>query len=187
MPETAMYDAGSGTEKKEEEREGYKNYYDQNKDEISDRRKARYREDEAYRQERLEASRAYRQKKQTEREKKAARRGVEYVRRRGGPRKPVEVPFSGGVELGYTISTVQKKSRKPMATIRSWRTKGLFPVTPFQTKRGDSLYTMKMIESLCFVLCSYDRMTADSSFRETVEDRWKELGIPVGEKIVVSS
>jgi len=186
MLEIVLDDAGSGAEEKEDGSKWYKGYYERNKEKISERRKAKYREDGEFRQEMLESSRAYRQKKQIEREKKAARRGVEYVRRRGGPRKPVEIPVSGGVELGYTISTLQKKSKRSMATIRSWRTKGLFPVTPFQTKRGDSLYTMKMIGVLCSVLRSYARMTTDSAFKETVETRWQNLRIPVGEKIVVS-
>lgn len=187
MNETVL----DGTEEVPQEESGgrktyNKSYYDEHADEIAERRKRKYEEDPEYRKERLEAARKYREKKQREREKKATRRGKEYVRRRGGPRKPVEVEVNGEMELAYTISTLAKKSKRSLATIRSWRAKGIFPVTPFQTARGDTLYTMPMIKTLCSVLRQYARMASDSAFRSTVESKWEDMGIPVGETVVVS-
>lgn len=186
MSEAAVDGASQVPTEGGEDRKSYnKDYYKQHKDEIAERRRRKYEEDEEYRKRRLEAAQKYREKKQRERERKASRKGKEYVRRRGGPRKPVEIEIGGEVELGYTISVLAKKSKRSLATIRSWRNKGIFPVTPFQTQRGDTLYTMPMIKILCSVLRQYARMTSDSVFREAVENRWADMGIPVGETVVV--
>lgn len=162
-----------------------RSYYEDHRAEIAERRRQKYSEDEEYRQRRLEAARKYRERKQQDRERKAERRGQEYVRRRGGPRKPLEVTVNGQVELAYTISTLAKRSKRPMATLRAWRNRGLFPQTPFVTARGDTLYTKPMISAFCAALRRYPRMTTDSAFRADVEGRWNRLGIPVGSKVVV--
>jgi len=163
-----------------------KDYYRDHAADIAERRRQRYHEDKEYKEKRLAAAREYRERLQKEREKKAARKGQEYVRRRGGPRKPVEVTVAGEVEQAFTIRTLAKATKKSLATIRAWRTKGLFPVTPYQTLRGDALYTQRMIKALASVLRQYARMTFDSEFREAVEKRWIEQGVPVGKRVVVS-
>lgn len=163
-----------------------KGYYEKNREAIAERRRKKYEEDEEFRKKRLEWSRKYRERLQREREKRAERKGVEYVRRRGGPRKPVEVEIGGEAELAFTIRTLAKRTGRSLATIRSWRDKGLFPETPYRTQRGESLYTLRMIKALASVLRKHTRVTAGSTFRADVEKRWAAMGIPVGIRVAVS-
>lgn len=158
-------------------RDYHKDYYREHRDEIAERKKSRYQEDEAYRQERIEAQRAYRERKRKELEKKL--KGKQPERKRGGPRKPKMVRVNGGEEEAFTFGVLAEKVGRSKVTLNYWSRNGIFPETPFRTERGERLYTMPMIDSLADTLSSYGRMSSgDTSFKDEVEEAWRELGVP---------
>jgi len=158
-------------------RDYYKEYYRRNRDEIAEKKKSRYYDDEGYRQRRIAAQREYRERKRRELESKL--KGKKPERKKGQPRGPETVIVNGVEEEAFTTGVLAERVGRSKVTIGYWSRNGVFPATPFFNKRGDRLYTRRMIEIVADVLSRYGRMpSGDTSFRDEVEDAWRDVGVP---------
>ncbi len=157
----------------------FRTYYEENREELSDKRRDRYQSDPEYRERAKEAARVYRAKKKAERDRLIAEGKIEPASR-GGPRKPVEVQVNGRPALAYTITTVANEVGRSVDALNNWAKSGIFPITPLRSAGGDRLYTTAMILVLKDAILKRGTVSAkDESFCEEVLDGWRELGLDV--------
>ena len=118
------------SEDKKDRSDYFKTYYEEKKDELSEKKKNRYHSDPEFRERAKEKARQYRKEKREERERLRAE-GVlpppDFTR---GPRKPVSVMIMGNVQEAFSITTVCKQIRRSVHTVNYWTKMKLLPETP---------------------------------------------------------
>jgi DNA-binding transcriptional MerR regulator len=124
----------------------FKDWYSKNKDELNKSRRERYAGSLLYRERVKERNRRARLKKKRERIKEAKRRQKAVKIRLSKSWKTVKVEVDGVEVQMYTIGALAKVLGKGISTLRIWEKNGILPETPYQTERGERLYTLEMVE-----------------------------------------
>lgn len=109
----------------------FEKYYRTHKDQISERRKQKYSEDEEYRQRCIERAKARYQDKRDEIRKKSKK--VPYV-----------IWLDGRKEEAFQLSEFSVGIGKAPFTVRKWIRDGMIPDSPIK-KNGIRYYTHRMI------------------------------------------
>lgn len=151
-------------------------YYEKRKEELSIKRKKKYKEDPEYRNKVLDGSRNYREKLKIKREKLRAA-GKIVSKRHKGPRLPVTVEVNGKSVYAYTISTLAERIGRSINTVNHWAMIGEIPPTPLWSKRGDRLYTDAMILIVKMAVQSRGIVRNGGGMRGEILDGWRDLGI----------
>ncbi len=158
-------------------REYQREYYDKNRESLSERRKRKYREDPERREAILASVRAYREKKRQDVARMREAGELPPVKR-GGPRPPLRVMVNGVNTIAYTIGRVAVEIRRSKDLINYWTRIGLLPQTPFRSPRGDRLYTEGMVLVMMAAIGKRSRVAAsDSDFTTEIRRGWEGLGI----------
>jgi len=109
--------------------------------------------------------------------------------------RPREVVLAGKKILLFPIAYLAMKLGKSTRTIYHWEKVGILPETPYRGFNNWRLYTLPMINAVLevfeqFAVQGILRLKEDY-FREfiryNIESRWKELGVPLGQKIDVEN
>lgn len=124
----------------------FKEWYEDNGDDLNARRRNRYKTDPAYRRKVQEWNRRAREKRNKERavEKKAERKAVKMAT--SGSWKTVEIEVDGVKMRMFTIGALAKALGKGISTIRVWERFGVLPETPYRSNKGDRLYSVEQVE-----------------------------------------
>lgn len=126
----------------------YKEWYENNKEALSEARKARYANDPEYR-ERVRTWNANSRKRKRKAALKEMRRARKVVKLGAdGAWKTFNVEVDGVIIPAFTIGAVAKATGKSLSTLRVWERKGIIPETPYRANNGDRLYTLEQIEAV---------------------------------------
>lgn len=168
----------------------YKDWYDQHSDELSEKRRSRYKADPDYRQRVLEQNRAYRQKKAAEQAERPRpriripkhRKPVVFTVAIGGKQVPMEF-----VHIGTFARMIQRS----VPTIHQWERLGLLPRTPFSLQgkaKQERLYTASMIQTVRLALDKRNGTVSstDKSFFTEVSGGWRASGVDLDTPVAVS-
>ncbi len=149
----------------------YQKYYEDNKDDINDKRRKRYESDDDYRKRVLKHSQTYRDKK----------RGRPKVRMpRINQVKTCQAGDGGEVQL-FSVGAFATFVQRSVQSISHWEKQGLLPPTPFRDTRGHRLYTRSMIEAVRDEVGGKRRLfPADPEMSDRIMAAWVESGVPVG-------
>lgn len=162
---------------KKDRTEYFRNYYEERKAELSQKRHSQYRTDPEYREKAKAAARAYRARKKEEQERLRADGKLPPPRPKG-PRNPVDVMINGSRCQVYTVTVVSERLNRSVDTINYWTNVGLLPVTPIRSKRGDRLFTDGMILIMQLAISRRGKVALrDKTFRNEIEDGWREIGV----------
>jgi len=126
----------------------FQEWYDDNRDELNQRRRERYAKDPEYRQKVQQWNREARarRRKESEKEDRKAKRAVKIGTI--GAWKTVEIEVDGVKVRMFTIGALARATGKGISTIRVWERNGTLPETPYRSKKGDRLYTLEMVEAI---------------------------------------
>jgi DNA-binding transcriptional MerR regulator len=136
-------------------------YYEQNKDEISEKRRSRYHEDEEYRQKAMERAKEY------------YKRNRDKIRKKNRKKTVVLWP-DGHTEAALQIAELGERIDKKPFTIRTWIRKGLIPDSPIRRNRI-RYYTPKMITVVANAMPDTFRKDWDA-ITEKIERGWERVG-----------
>lgn len=167
----------SEEEKKEIRSVYFKGYYERKKEELAQKRKEKYANDPEYKEKIRSYSIARRDRKKAEFER-LVELGLahrkEYKKR--GPRT-YTVDVKGEQHPAYSISEVAKKINRSKFVLISWVTKGIVPESPIKTKKGFSLYTDCMIESIGKAIYGKAMVLVRDNIDKDILNYWKECGV----------
>ena len=135
-------------------------YYGKNKDELLEKKRARYHSDPEYRQRQIEAARAYRKKVSEN-------------------KPPITVEYGDSRAFAYRVRVLAERVNRSVSTINHWQRLGVLPQTPFYSDGGHRLYTDDMITVVSQVLSMMPKPSSDeAAFRAAILTGWKNMGIP---------
>jgi len=137
-------------------------YYETHKDELADKRRRKYEEDEEHRQACIERAKDYYQKNREEIRKK-------------NKRAPYAVWPSGKEEEAFQISALCEALGKRPLTVRLWIREGKIPDTPLRRNRI-RYYTEAMISLAAVRIPDSFRKDWESIHAE-IERAWDALGV----------
>lgn len=152
-----------------------RDYYEKNREALSERRKAKYKDDPEYAAKAKERSKLRRMEAKIARQKERLKSGQPLRATGGGPRKPVPVVLSSGkVVMGFTVGEVARRIGKTYFTLKKWRQLGVLPESPLKTDAGHGLYTEEMINVLKSAVARRIEVSAsDKTFTEEVSSGWE--------------
>jgi hypothetical protein len=154
-------------------------YYEENKEQLSARRRQMYREDPEYRQAILERVAEYRTIKRTERAR-LREAGELPPSHPSGPRDPLTVVVNGVRTVAYTIGRMALELDRSKDVLNYWTRIGLLPQTPYRAPRGDRLYTEGMTIVVKIALGKRGRVSAkDREFTKEIRRGWEGLGVSI--------
>lgn len=154
-----------------------RDYYEKRRDDLSQKRKQKYRSDPDARRRAIEASRAYRAKRKQLKEAQRSENGSAPSGNR--PRPAVTINIGGLTVKAHTISELSKRIERSRDTINNWINNGTIPKTPFRSKRGDRLYSDGMIITIKIAIHARNVVRRDSGVREEILNGWRELGVEI--------
>jgi len=165
--------------KKPQDRTEYqKDYYLRNKEKIAQRKKYRYENDPAVRQQLKESSEVYRAKKRAEYDKLLAEGKIVHNYPRG-PRPAVKVAVNGVDRDGHTITILASRIDRSVETLNNWQKIGTLPMTPYRSPRGDRLYTDAMILAVKMAVQSFGLVGKSPVVCDKITNAWINLGVPM--------
>lgn len=149
----------------------FQRYYEENKEEINEKRRERYQNDPDYRARSLEASKRYRERKRKKGRVRVARlRAAKEYRTGDGAKIKL---YSVGVFATFIGRSAQSLSH--------WEKRGIMPDTPFRDTRGYRLFSRGMMEVVKREVGQKRRLyPVDPEMCERIREGWIGLGIPVG-------
>jgi hypothetical protein len=178
----------SNAEASDRDRSQYqKQYYEDNRESLSERRKRLYQEDPEYRQAILDRVAQYRASKRQERAQLRETGALPPSHPRG-PREPMGVAVNGVRTVAYTVGRMAVELNRSKDVINYWTRIGLLPQTPYRSPRGDRLYTEGMTIVVKIAIGKRGRVSAgDREFTKEVRRGWEGLGvvIPVDKQRIV--
>lgn len=129
--------------------EYYAGWYEDNGDDLNERRRERYANDPEYRTRVKQWNQEARERRRKARkaEKRAEKRAVK-MKASAGAWKTVEIEVDGVVTRMFTIGALARAVGKGISTIRVWERTGVLPETPYRSDKGDRLYTVEMVEDI---------------------------------------
>lgn len=127
----------------------FKEWYEENGDDLNESRRKRYHEDETYREKvltrnREAARRAREQRKSAGRSTPAGR--VKLSRATKGQSIDVEIDGKPQRLQVFTLGALAAYLGKSRRTLYKWEREGLLPDTPFRSSGGHRLYTVESME-----------------------------------------
>lgn len=124
----------------------FQEWYDDNRDDLNERRRERYATDSVYRRkvQRWNQDARVRRREEAAREGREAKQAVKI--KTTGAWKTVEVEVDGVMVRMFTIGALARAIGKGISTIRVWERNGTLQETPYRSKKGDRLYTLEMVE-----------------------------------------
>ena len=129
----------------------FKEWYDENGENLNKSRRDRYNTDPAYRKQVLAANRKSREKRRLRErvEREVARKERKTSRdAERSPYKVVEAEIDNVATKLFSIGALAENLRCSVQAIRIWEEKGLLPETPLRNSKGDRLYTLEQIEMI---------------------------------------
>lgn len=150
----------------------YADWYQRNRQRISDKRKAAYHEDDEYREKVLTQSAEHR-----ERQRKAPRVKI--------PRHQVPKRYKtgdGGEVVLYSIGFFAMFISRSVQSINEWEKAGILPKTPYiQGTRRFRFYTQAMMEAVKEMVGTKRRLyPVDPEMYDKIAGAWEASGVPVG-------
>jgi len=126
----------------------FKDWYEDNAEDLNARRRSRYQSDIAYRDKVQGWNRRARNKRNKERsqEQRAERKAKKMAT--SGAWKTVEIEVDGVKRCMFTIGALAKVLGRGVSTIRVWERFGILPETPYRSNKGDRLYSVEMVEGI---------------------------------------
>ena len=172
-----------GKKKKEEQREpwSYQDWYDKNKDGLSQRRKDRYHTDPEYKERVLEQNKKYREKKRKE-AAQIPRPKVRVPRHRRPVIRTILLRGKPKTKELVHVGAFARIVGKSVPTIHQWERLGLLPRTPFYVNgksKRERLFTSEMIEVVKEAVETRDRKISskDPTFHDEIVKGWKKHGV----------
>lgn len=153
-----------------------RDYYEKNRDELSEKRKKRYHNDPDVREHAKAAARRYREKKKAERQKMIDDGKIDPGTKSLSKRKGTVV-IDNVTREAYTIAMLAERIGRPVHTINNWINIGTIPKTPFRSKRGDRLYTDAMMLIVKIVCQPFNRIGKNEVVYERIKSGWKRYGV----------
>ena len=163
----------------------YKDWYEENKEVLADRRRDRYHNDPKYQAKVKAWNKQYTARKRAEKKKKPKPK-VRVPKHR----KPIlleVVVYGESVETQLVyVGAFARHIGRSVQTVYDWEKRGLLPRTPYQlvgkTKK-DRLYTAGMVKVVKAVLSKRGLKisTSDPTFRQEVVEGWSSAGTEVME------
>jgi hypothetical protein len=148
----------------------YEKWYEENKDEVADRRKSRYENDPGYRKKVLERSANYRERQRTVTQVRISRH-----------QKPRMFKLNGRDVALYSIGAFAGYINRSVQSINHWEKKGLLPRTPYRVgERGFRFYSAEMMEVVRRIIGNKRRLfPVDKKMGSAIRDAWEKLGVPL--------
>jgi len=160
---------------KEDRREYHRMYYEDKREELSNKRKDLYKTDPGYRAKVKKTAELYRKRKKEEKAKLRAEGKLPPPRVRG-PQKPVRLDNGA---IAYPPMRVALMLGKSIDSLNHWERVGLLPKTPYRTSGGVRLYTGAMILVIDLAIKKRGRiLQKDKTFFSEIVDGWEEIGVP---------
>lgn len=156
-------------------KEYHRNYYAKRKEEIAERKKRLYHEDEQVRQQYLDRSKRNRLAKKQERDL-LIKEGI-IPKRKKRKHTDMYVDINGKQYRGYTVREFAAKINCSISTINKWCYDKVLPKTPF-VSGNLKLYTESMIYVVTLALkLKIKRLNADgtSPFYDYIIENWRDL------------
>jgi len=171
----------------------YKRWYEENRDAVAERRRAKYHSDPEYKDRVLERNREYRRRikeqngfsvKEWRDDRKVDAPDDESPVAKPG-RAPVvmDVPIFGRLvesELVY-VGDLARGIGRSVQCVYQWERHGVLPKTPFSSQGGYRLYARSMVDAVKAVLeerNSYVSLS-DKSIYSDIADRWRSAGVNI--------
>ncbi len=154
-----------------------KQWYEDRKDEIAEKRKEKYDSDPEHRARVRARSREY-QRRKAEEKRQAQGNGVVCARVRR-PRRPKAVRLADGSTVQmYTVGTLANAIGKTTQTVSKWENEQFIPSTPFRAAGDVRLFSQKMIEAVADALLVVEGRIRfdDDTVRLMIEESWAALG-----------
>jgi len=147
-------------------------YYETFREQISEKRKSRYKSDAKYREKRKKDSREYRKRMSRENPSEAPVSG--YKR----PRAIHDVIVNGETVKAYSMGKLAGSLELTLDKVIAWFSRELLPMTPFKTKGRERLFTLDMI---AVIQDAYNKRgnfsSNDESGFDEVLDGWADIGV----------
>lgn len=149
----------------------YADWYQQNRDRISEKRKAAYQEDSEYRAKVLSQSAEHRKKKRKAPRVKIPRHQVPRRYRTG----------DGGEVVLFSIGFFALFIGRSVQSINEWEKAGILPKTPYiQGTRKFRFYSQAMMAAVQDMIDSKLRLyPVDPQMYEKIQEAWRSSGVPV--------
>lgn len=150
----------------------YADWYQENKERISLKRKAAYQNDPEYRARVLAQSAEHREKRRVVPRVKIPRHQV--------PRR--YATGDGGEIVLFSIGFFSLFIGRSVQSINEWEKNGILPRTPYiQGTRRFRFYSQKMMEVVRDMIGSKRRLyPVDPQMYQKIEQAWRDAGVPVG-------
>ena len=152
--------------------EYYKGWYEEHKDELSEKRKTSYDSDPQYRKKVLSQSAKYRERQRSIPRLRVARHHVPREYKAG----------DGGKIVLFSIGAMAIYIQRSVQSIGQWERNGVIPQTPYRAgKRGFRFYTREMMDAIKEAVGNKRRLyPVDQAMTDRVRQRWVDSGVPVG-------
>lgn len=150
----------------------YADWYQENKERISQKRKEAYRNDPEYRERVLAQSAEHREKRRVAPRVKIPRHQV-----------PRRYPTGDGGEIVlFSIGFFSLFIARSVQSINEWEKAGILPRTPYiQGTRRFRFYSQAMMEAVRDMIGAKRRLyPVDPQMYEKIEQAWRDAGVPVG-------
>lgn len=149
----------------------YADWYQQNRERISQKRKAAYQENADYRERVLSQSAEHREKRRQIARVKVPRHQVPRRYQTG----------DGGEVVLFSIGFFAMFIGRSVQSINEWEKAGILPKTPYiQGSRRFRLYSQAMMEAVQSMIGSKRRLyPVDPQMYEKIQEAWRASGVPV--------
>jgi len=161
-------------------KEGYfKEYYGENRGEISERRRERYANDPEYRGKVLQRSREYREEQRSQ--------GRVRLPKYAHGRK-FETGNGGSIEL-FTIGAFARAIGRSVQCVNHWERQGIMPKTPYRLLQGSDgrerwfrFYTREQANVVLEIIGEKGRLDPPidiAAMNKAIMEGWRAAGVPV--------
>ncbi len=145
-------------------------YYDENRDDINEKRRQKYANDPEYRDRVLKASRDYRKRQRREPRVRMPRFQKPSTHQTGD---------GGEVQL-FSVGAFAAYLNRSVQAINHWERSGILPKTPYRNSRGFRCYTRDMMEIVRGQVGGKRRLfPVDPNMHDNIKAVWKSQGVPV--------
>ncbi len=145
----------------------YDEWYDENKNELLDKRRGKYASDPDYAQKCREAAKEYRRRKKSGEISPSKRK-----------QRSTTVVVGGRSLNAWTISKLAEKVGRSVPTINHWSKHGLMPETPIKAAGGNRLYTDEMITVVKRAIQRRGEVSKkDTTFKKEILEGWEKVGV----------
>lgn len=132
-----------------ETRSQFQEWYAENGDDLNAKRKERYANDPAYRDQTLRTNQRWRDKrKRANRKEREKQRKAAKLKPTESTWKTVDIEVDGVLTPMYTIGALARAIGRGISTVRVWEREGILPATEHRSPKGDRLYSVDQVAKL---------------------------------------